>query len=263
MSAYMAQGDVRPIMLHLTWVNPGTYKLEGTAQFTSEGAADPFTGCAIYASTNGSLAGFAPDPINIQGGVNLFKLNEPFTVTSGVHLYIIFTEYDYLTSKPTPDNWYSSAPRDVTITLSDIALYQVEAATTYSLRSPSVSYTQLPLDTAVLIPQGKCYKSPSILVKTISDLSWNTISENISYDLYDLIYAEIVGDEGRQLDICGKSYIQITVLEDSISPQLPTLQELYDRQSEFYNYMKENTTAFITVSDVDFIAEEDTWVPKS
>lgn len=73
----------------------------------------------------------------------------------------------------------------------------------------------------------------------------------------------MVSNDARQLDICGKSYIQITVLEDSISPQLPTLQELYDRQSEFYNYMKENTTAFITVSDVDFIAEEDTWVPKS
>lgn len=253
------KGENNPHIHKLTYVPAGTYKLEGKLNVTADSAPDPFGGCAVYVSTNGNLNGINPyDVVDC-----LFQFNEEFTLTSAGHLYIVFADFWYL-SDTQGDLWSCDIQCDAEITLSNLALYTINTASTYSLRAPApVSYTQIPLESAILIPKGQSFKKYSLISKTISDLDWSVISEEVSDEMCKQIYTEVVSNDARQLDICGKSYIQITVLEDSISPQLPTLQELYDRQSEFYNYMKENTTAFITVSDVDFIAEEDTWVPKS
>lgn len=253
------KGENNPHIHKLTYVPAGTYKLEGKLNVTADSAPDPFGGCAVYVSTNGNLNGINPyDVVDC-----LFQFNEEFTLTSAGHLYIVFADFWYL-SNTQGDLWPGDIQCDAEITLSNLALYTIGTASTYSLRAPApVSYIQIPLESAVLIPRGQSFKKYSLISKTISDLDWSVISEEVSDELCKQIYTEVVSNDTRQLDICGKSYIQITVLEDSILPQLPTLQELYDRQSAFYNYMKENTTAFITVSNVDFIAEEDTWVPKS
>ncbi len=254
-------GDMQPHTYKLTYVPAGIYKVEGTLHVETTGTPEPFGGCAIYVSPTSDIGGllqpyYLPDRI--------FQLNEEFTLTSDGHLYIVFADYDYLRAMQTEVDWQNEIDYDATVSLSNLALYTIETASTYSLRAPAtVSYTQIPLESAVLIPKGQSFKKLLLLSKTISDLSWSIISEDISNELCKSIYTEIINNEDRQLDVCGKSYIQITVLEDKIQPQLPTLQELYDRQSVFYNYMKENTTAFLTVSDVDIIAEDDTWISKS
>jgi hypothetical protein len=173
-------GDMTPHIRKLTYVPAGTYKLEGKVDATYDVSPDPFGNCTIYVSTNDKLNSVQPVALTDR----IFRLKEEFTLTSAGYIYIIFADFGYLSDRQGQGDWTNSIDGAAQITLSNLALYTIGTASTYSLRAPApISYTQIPLESAVLIPKGQSFKKYSLISKTISDLDWSVISEEVSDEL--------------------------------------------------------------------------------